>query len=139
MKVAGQYKIHHILWDVVKGANLRYVLRCYGYTAGDDTIDPSANIPYHKVLAKLAQTTAWGYKNNISPQHIARVQRQSEMLVQTGAKDKNDFIKIGEIKFTVRLQVQATNSYQAESNSNQSVRNKNRQMPYFTAPNEVTS
>lgn len=47
MKEDSEYMIDHIVRQVGKGANNRYVRRWCGYTAASEAIEPSANTPTH--------------------------------------------------------------------------------------------
>lgn len=45
MKGYREYSIDHIVRHVDEGSNTRYFVRCHGYTAGDNNMEPSAKIP----------------------------------------------------------------------------------------------
>lgn len=60
MKDDCEYTIYHIVRNVSKGANSRYVIRCYVYTAADDTIQQVVSITTHSIekVEKKAKTKA---------------------------------------------------------------------------------
>lgn len=52
-----EYMIDHFVRHVGNGANRIYFVRCYRFTAGDDTMEPSVKISptYHTLLANQVQ------------------------------------------------------------------------------------